>query len=346
MNIYIAHTSLSVANKKELFILTRPFYNENEWVDDFNLNEEVDSSLKRVHSIAEADVVFLPFSINYYVENKLQYEVESINNECEKHSKIAYTYLGGDFGIKLSEYSNVIYFRMGGFRSQLSKQNLGFPVPLSDHFQRLFKQKTITPSSKKDLPIVGFCGHATFSNLKRLKEIVKCVIENIRRFFQNPFRKDWETLFASAFERATLLRYFEKSPFIKTNVIYRQHYRGGAQTDSQREQTTLEYYSNIATSDYILCLRGAGNFSVRFYETLMMGKIPIFVNTDCLLPFEDKINWKQHVVWVEWKERENIAQIVSDFHQKINNDDFKQMQLNNRRLWKEQLSVKGMYNFI
>lgn len=89
-----------------------------------------------------------------------------------------------------------------------------------------------------------------------------------------------------------------------------------------------------------------GNFSVRLYETLMMGRIPVFVNTDCLLPFEDKINWKNHVVWVEWKDKNKIAEILSDFHKNISIQDFEKMQLKNRRLWKETLSVNNMLDMI
>ena len=121
--------------------------------------------------------------------------------------------------------------------------------------------------------------------------------------------------------------------------IFRKHYRGGALTEAQRNQTTLEYYDNLLQSDYVLCVRGAGNFSVRFYETLMMGKIPIFVNTDCLLPLADEIDWKKHVVWVEWDERHLIASKVLDFHQNISPEAFVELQLQNRKLWKEQLTV-------
>jgi hypothetical protein len=348
LNVYITHTDYSIPNKRELFLFARPFFKEGQWIDNPEEKAKwgLDSNFTLVNTMAEADFVIIPFSINHYLAEEKINDLEFIQRECIKYNKKAYAHVAWDFGIAFPEFSRITYFRMSGFQSQLSDNNKGFPVALSDHFQRIFKKETITPSSKEDLPIVGFCGHATFSNVKRLKEITKCVIENIRRFFQNPFRKDWETLFASAYERANLLKFFEKSDLIKTNFIYRQNYRAGAQTKSQREQTTLEYYNNIANSDYILCVRGAGNFSVRFYETLMMGKIPIFVNTDCLLPFEDKINWKEHVIWVEWKDRQNITQIVSDFHQNIRNDDFMQIQLDNRDLWKNTLSVKNMLTLL
>ena len=215
-------------------------------------------------------------------------------------------------------------------------------IYLEYHFQRIYQKEEIDTRQKEILPVIGFCGHTDLSFLKRIKEDVKFLRENFKRFFQNPFRSDYEPLFPSAFERAKLLQYFEQSNKVKTNFIYRKHYRGGAITKEQREQTTLEYYDNILTSDYVLCVRGAGNFSVRFYETLLMGRIPIFVNTDCLLPFEDKINWKEHVVWVEWKDRHNIAEIVANFHNKLTDKQFEDLQKSNRKLWKEELSVNAM----
>ena len=35
----------------------------------------------------------------------------------------------------------------------------------------------------------------------------------------------------------------------------------------------------MLASPYILCVRGAGNYSARFYEALALGRIPVLVNT-------------------------------------------------------------------
>ncbi|MNX71908.1 Exostosin family protein [compost metagenome] len=348
MKIYISHTDYPVSNKKALFILARPFFKDGSWVEalDEKAKSGLDSEFCVTTEISKADIVLIPFPVNWYYNNKKAFLLKELNLLCQRYNINAYSYISGDFGTAFPEFSNITYFRMGGFRSQLSDNNKGFPVGLSDHFQRIYKQENISPLAKRELAVIGFCGHATTSLSKRLKELAKCVKENARRFLQNPFRKDWEPLFASAHERAKLLGYFEDSSLIKSNFIYRNQYRAGAQTEAERTRTTLEYYDNIATSDYVMCVRGAGNFSVRFYETLMMGKIPIFVNTDCLLPFEDQINWKEHVVWVEWGDRKKIAEIVTDFHQNLSNEDFIQLQLDNRKLWKETLSVDGMLGMI
>ena len=111
----------------------------------------------------------------------------------------------------------------------------------------------------------------------------------------------------------------------------------------KERESTIEFYQNIVDSDYVVCVRGAGNFSVRFYETLAMGRIPVFVNTDCLLPLSDKINWKKHVVWVEEKEIPIINKKIVDFHNSLSIKDFKELQLANRTLWLESLTLGGFF---
>jgi hypothetical protein len=349
LNIFIAHTNYPVKDKRLLFIMTRPFYADGKWVDDVKEKERRGVNAADFHlvdAIDSAEIVLIPFSINYYAAEKKIADLASLNELCRQKNLTAYGYVFDDFGIALPEFSNFVYLRMSGFRSQLSDRNKGLPVAISDQFQRIFKKEEIIPNPKLNIPAISFCGHASFSLTKKIKEKLIFGRENLKRFFQNPLRKDWEPYFASAFERAKLMKTLEENPLVKTNFIYRNQYRAGAKSAEDLEKTTVEYYENILNSDYVLCLRGAGNFSVRLYETLMMGRIPIFVNTDCILPFEDKINWKNHVVWVEWKDRKNIATIVSDFHKKITNEDFINLQINNRKLWKETLSLNNMLQFL
>ncbi len=348
MNIFIYQILEFNTQRKNLFILSRPFYLDQKWgnFEEAKITFEINDDFKYVSDINLADVVLISDPINIYFSTHKKQLLRELSLEIKKLKINAYGFIEGDFGVAFPEFSNIFYFRMGGFKKQLSDKNKGFPVSLSDHFQRLFHKKTIIPSAKKELPIVGFCGHASLSNIKRGKEIAKCVLENSKRFIKNPFRTDYEPLFASAFQRACLLKLFERAQNINCNFIYRENYRAGAKTEQSLEQTTKEYYKNIKNSDYIICLRGAGNFSVRFYETLMMGKIPIFVNTDCLLPFDDKINWKKHVVWVEWHERKHIAKIVANFHSNISNEAFIRMQIDNRNLWKNTLSINTMLEII
>jgi len=349
LNVYIpSDISLSVGSK-ELFILVRPFFIEEGWANEEHLLARwgiSNSRFRYTYEINKADLILLPYSINAYLKTRNLQALKFYNQQCKKFNIKGFGYISGDWGIKFPEFENLTYFRVGGFRSQLSSHNQGFPFSLSDHHQRLYGSEEIQLRIKQALPVVGFCGHASLSMIKRVKESAKFLIENAKRGLRNPLRSDWEPVFPSAYHRAKLLQLLEQSPRVTTNFVYREHYRAGAITEAARDQTTREYYENIRNSDYVVCVRGGGNFSVRLYETLMMGRIPIFVNTDCLLPFPEQISWKSHTVWVEWKDRHRIAEVVAEFHQSITDADFEELQMRNRYLWQQGLSVRGIFGHL
>lgn len=325
-----------------LFPLCRPFLGQDGW-------ENKESNFKEWHmegamyeftnDIAIAEFVLLPFSINYYFDHQLFAYLDAISKRCFELGIKAYGFISGDFGVHLKEFKNIIYLRASGFRSQLNESNQGLPVFLSDHYSRIMETKEVIVREKSITPKVGFCGHASMSFEKRMKEDLKVIRENILRISHN----DWvlEPTFPSAYHRARKLKSLERNKNIDTNFIYRSQYRAGAQSIEEKQRTTLEYYHNMIESDYVFCIRGGGNFSVRLYETLMCGRIPLFINTDCILPQAHTINWKKHLIWIEWSDRSRIAEILLDFHNEIHADDFKAMQLANRKLWQHQLSVKG-----
>ncbi len=344
--IYIPNVPVNDANRRKIFALTRPFLTKSyEWKNDAHTFERWGLNhayFTLVNDYTDAHFVLIPSAINDYLKKQDLKKLREINDYRAKANIRAYGYISGDFGVHYKEFSHIFYFRMGGFRRQLPAQNVGFPILVGDQF----KNMGCFAFAKAKLPTVGFCGHATKSTVKKYKEYAKCLLENGRRFLSNPFGTTYEPLFASGYERAKLLALLEASDLVKTHFIYRDNYRANAVTHAQRDATTQEYFENMRHAAYVLCLRGVGNFSVRLYETLMMGKIPIFVDTDCILPFEDSINWKDHVVWVNWPDRKNIAEIVSNFHARISNDDFVQLQERNRQLWQERLSVHGMLKTI
>ena len=69
----------------------------------------------------------------------------------------------------------------------------------------------------------------------------------------------------------------------------------------------------------------------------------MFINTDCSLPLDEVIPWKEHVVWVEYRERHRVAQKVTEFHQALSETDFIALQQANRNLWKDYLTLGGFF---
>ncbi len=82
-----------------------------------------------------------------------------------------------------------------------------------------------------------------------------------------------------------------------------------------------EYIDNIIQNDFALVMRGNGNYSFRLYEIMGLGKIPVFIDTECRLPFEDIIPYKELFVRVPFKDIKHIEKYIEDFmvenHNKI-----------------------------
>ena len=98
------------------------------------------------------------------------------------------------------------------------------------------------------------------------------------------------------------------------------------------------FFNNLQNNIFILCPRGCGNFSYRFYETMCYGRIPIFINTDCVLPFENLIDYKKEIVFVEESELSNINDIIKDYCDK---NDLMLQQQKCREIWENYLSPNG-----
>lgn len=124
-----------------------------------------------------------------------------------------------------------------------------------------------------------------------------------------------------------------------TSLIVRDSFWGGKIHDADLRR---EYISNITNSDLVLCCRGAGNFSYRLYESLSLGRIPIIVDTDLPLPCSDVINWNSFII----TSPANIIEGVVNFWKKTTPEEFKQLQLYTRHIYKLYLSPSGFANYL
>ena len=143
--------------------------------------------------------------------------------------------------------------------------------------------------------------------------------------------------------RQRVLELLRQSPHMETDFIPRTQYKAGAQTPEQEAQSRREFFENIRDTDYTVCVRGGGNFSVRLYETLAMGRIPILVDTDSLLPYADDRRWRECCVYVRQDELPHIAEKVLAFHAALSEEAFLETQRQARRFWEERLSFNGFF---
>lgn len=139
-------------------------------------------------------------------------------------------------------------------------------------------------------------------------------------------------------------------PRVDTNFVFRDAFWAGAvrpdgTTDSTRMRVAREEYANnMLSGDYVLCARGGGNFSYRLYEALSAGRTPVFIDTDCGLPFDTVIDWRSLCVWVDESEVASAADKVAEFHAALGgNEGYREQRLRCLETFDHYLSPEGFF---
>ncbi|MBU2929544.1 exostosin domain-containing protein [Winogradskyella psychrotolerans] len=344
MKLYYPKHHYNSQFRGQVFPLLKAYIKDNNFTDAQRI--EVygvsDRDFKLIENIANADVVILPMSWNYYIKNKQLNLAYNCIEEARENGKKVWSITTGDFGVKIPSFKNLTVFRQSGYVSRNQKGHCGFPSIIEDYLLKNNLEKEYLKTKYSLKPVVGFCGLAVNSKRNALLEKAKQIYRNLNSAIGGTHHEA-QRIIASSYLRANLLQKLEKHKAIDNRFIIRETYRAGVTKNKASHDTTLEFYNNILNSQYVLCVRGAGNFSVRFYETLMMGRIPLYVHTDGFLPLSDTIDWKSHVVWVDYKDRHRIAEILLEFHQQLDQKQLVALCQKNRKLWEEKLTLSGFF---
>ena len=84
-------------------------------------------------------------------------------------------------------------------------------------------------------------------------------------------------------------------------------------TTNAPTMTKEAYARSITASKFVLCPRGYGPNSVRMYETLALGRIPIIISDGFKLPLEQQIPYKKFCIAVDESKLDQIPSIVDNF---------------------------------
>jgi hypothetical protein len=117
----------------------------------------------------------------------------------------------------------------------------------------------------------------------------------------------------------------------------------GIDVDLERNHMRREYVNSVFGCDYALCMRGAGNWSYRFFEALSAGRIPVMIDTDCMLPLENEIDWSRHICRIPYAQIAGAPAILRAFHHNLGPEGFATMQTANRNLWVQQLEPSAFF---
>jgi hypothetical protein len=221
-----------------------------------------------------------------------------------------------------------VLWRTSAFRSRLRAHErvaTGDVPDLMD--EREAAHPTVLPW--RPTPKLGFIGHVA-SGWRSLPYL----------------RKGWQNYHGFTL-RERVLRAFEGSDAVEPRFVRRGTNLGppmaDIDVDADRRRKRSEYIDSVFGCDYALCVRGAGNWSFRFFEALSAGRIPVLVDTDAPLPLDGEIDWAKHLCRVPIARLPDAPRILADFHRQLGPTGFATMQAANRALWSGTLSPSAFY---
>jgi hypothetical protein len=301
------------------------------WLNDYEFEPD----------IKKADVCLLTYFWSHYVNQDLIEKAKIEVSMGQSHAKPVVIFNGGDYPANVP-FHNVIVFESAGYRSTAGLRYHSAQPTFIPDYQRIYSKGILQLREKREFPTVGFCGQVSTSPFHTLYRKLR-LYQRKWRYKQN--KSKWEPPpFETTAFRTRVLNAFENKSGLKTNYILRSRYHGGDINDKTlQEKNKIEFVENLIGSDYVVCMRGGGNYSLRFYETLSVGRIPIFIDTDCLLPFQDCIDYKKYFPIIKEENLQNAAEIVKEFHSRLSNEDFINAQKACRSLWEEHMTENGFY---
>jgi hypothetical protein len=295
-----------------------------------------------VEHLAKSDICVLPGIWNHYFWHDRMGEAITLARQARQHGKKILIWFSGDLP-PVIPLDNALVFQCGGDRSRGEQNRHAAPFFIDDPLRKYGDGK-VDVRKKGPKPVIGFCGYAAMKPMKLAYALLANMNHNLSCMLGRA-KYGPTPLVPATLLRARALNVLSRDERADCRFIIRDRYRAGFRRGADQSLSAAhaarEFFNNILDTDYTVCLRGNGNWSVRFYETLACGRIPIFIDTDCVLPFEFAVDWKKYCVWVDRSDVSRIADVVSDFHNRLSSEDFIELQLRCRRLWEERLSLSG-----
>ena len=126
------------------------------------------------------------------------------------------------------------------------------------------------------------------------------------------------------------VRMLQNSTSLNTNFLMRKSFFAKSGLDGKArinsEDVEKEYTESILGSDFVLAPKGSGNTSLRFFETLALGRFPVLINTDYVFPLQEHIDYKKFVITVDHTRIKDIERAILDFYGSLTSEEFKKRQ--------------------
>lgn len=296
-------------------------------------NINYDSSyLSLVNDVKTADYILLPN--NYWMTKK--YDPELIKEYVKQAKSYGKSLLIDAYGDSTDpvDIPNAIVMRTSLYRQRKKPNEIIVPAYTQDLLIDYYNGRFV-PRIWRSTPVIGFVGWGKAHWRVNPKIWLKS-------FFVSP-KVDTEGLIL----RQKMLDSLKNDGNLKTNFIFRENYGGHINTaKGDIAKLRQEFVENIFTTDYTVCVRGAGNYSYRFYETMSLGRIPIVLDTDQVFPLEEEINYKKFCLFIPINNLSKAQETILDFHLGLTPADFQDRQKRVRQIFSRYLRLDSFTKYL
>lgn len=273
-----------------------------------------------VDDISQADYVLMPYGYGRLLEVNPA-KVRRIIEDAMRAKKKLLIDGSGDLELPIN-IPHAVILRVSRYRYNVRPNEITVPFPAEDLLESYYDGQ-LQVRGKSEVPSVSFTGWGKLSLKMRLKTHLKELPITAAALVEKKRRAEHKGLFFR--ERA--LAALQSTSGVDARISVLPSYSGHVKTMlGSVEDNRRAFVENLMDADYALCVRGDANASVRFYEALSLGKIPLFLDTACVLPLEDRIDYRAFSVFVDHAETARIGLKLREFHERCTPEYFEEMQ--------------------
>lgn len=256
----------------------------------------------------------------------------------EKLGIPVFVFCMGDLTDQVPFDARVYVFRQSVYRSTMQRQDIVIPTLTEDAGRGGISLRT-----KTTVPVVSFCGQGGYNTIKQqLKYHLKVWLWKIRAI-QHP---EYKARTVGVYWRRKMMQGCSRSNLVKAFFIVRRSFSGAFRTiELDPVQARKEFVDSIVTSDFVLTPKGDGNYSNRFLEALSLGRIPVLLDTDTVLPLEEEIDYEQVMVRVPMDRVQDTPKLIRAWYDKHTEEDWKLAQVAARELYVRVLRIDSFFSY-
>jgi len=253
-------------------------------------------------TLREADAAFVPNNLRANTPEQEE-QLRQYIDQAQRAGKHIFLFSCGDLTDGLRYDPRAYVFRYSTYTSTISPQDIVMLTMVED-----YGKDGISLREKTDTPTVSFCGQAGYRTPKQwLKYYLKVALYRLAGVVSHSALA--HTI--GVYWRRRLIAVCRRSTSVLTKFIIRGSFSAALRTvELDPVQARREFIDSIIESDFVLAPKGDGNYSNRFLETLSLGRIPVLLDTEMVLPFADEIDYDRIMVRVAMGDVDKTPELV------------------------------------